>query len=58
MYDIGCEPSLDPPEDDSVFEVAGHCACCGEPIYSGNPYYDLFEEMVCEACVDQARRYA
>ena len=57
MYDIGIEPRLDPPED-SVVEVVGHCACCGEPIYKEDPYYDIFEEMVCESCIDQASRYA
>lgn len=58
MIDIGVEPRLDPPEDDSVVEVVGHCACCGEPIHEMEPYYSLFEEMICEDCVNQARRYA
>lgn len=53
--DIGHEPSLEPKED-YVPTVVGHCSLCGEPIYEGDTYYDLFDEMFCDDCISSARR--
>lgn len=53
---IECHGPFNCSEEDS--ELAGHCAICGEPIYKGDAYYDLFEEMICEGCVSSGRRYA
>lgn len=53
-YDIGSEPSLEPPEDDR--EILGYCEECGEPIREGDDFYLLMDCHFCEACVDSARR--
>lgn len=55
-YDIGSEPSLEPPPEDIEEVTLGYCDCCGEPIFEGDTYYALWDCMVCESCVDDARR--
>lgn len=54
-YDIGSEPSLEPPEP-APEDIVGYCDYCGEPIFEGDTYYALWDCMVCESCIDGARR--
>lgn len=52
--DIGCEPSLEPPEDDR--EILGWCDECGEPIREDDDYYEIGGYCYCKACIEDARR--
>lgn len=43
------EPPLDPPEP----ELIGYCAECHEPIYAGNSYYEVDDEVIEECCFER-----
>jgi hypothetical protein len=44
----------DAPEPPIVYE----CSCCGEPIYEGDIYYDINDDVWCEECILDARKEA
>lgn len=33
------------------------CSCCGEGIYSEDPYYDIHGEIYCENCINEFKSY-
>ena len=39
-------------------EEAHKCAWCGESIYEGDECYDINGEIVCENCIENAKRRA
>jgi len=46
------------PDDDEP-EVIFECEVCEEPIYEGDDYYFVFEDVrVCESCMEKFRRTA
>lgn len=45
---------LDPPEVKAVL----NCDLCGDEIFEGDYYYDLNGEVICENCVESARKVA
>lgn len=36
----------------------GHCSKCGGKIYEEDIYYNIYGEIWCESCMDDAKRYA
>ncbi len=34
------------------------CTECGAPIYQDDPYWEIGEKLLCEECVEEARRIA
>ena len=51
ICDSRCPNSPEPPQ---VFICSG----CGEPIYEGDDYWDIFGEQWCTKCIDNARGVA
>lgn len=38
-------------------KIANKCDICGEDIYEGETYYEIFDENICENCIKECRRY-
>lgn len=43
-----------PPEPDG--HPVSHCSLCGNPLYDGDSVMDVFGDMWCDKCVEDARR--
>lgn len=53
-YDLGHEPSLDPPEPKPLFP----CDDCGDSIFQGDDYFEICGMRFCTECIEDRRRTA
>ena len=34
------------------FDNTKYCSECGQPIYNGEPYYEINKDIICEDCIN------
>lgn len=51
-YEAWCEEQMENEEP------ICNCEKCGEPIYTGDTYYDVCGEIYCEHCMDEMSHIA